>query len=73
MAENNVQSPAKETKTEKAPFSKNLKAEFAKIVWPGRDELTRQTIAVVCISIAMGVIISLIDLILGYGINLITK
>ncbi len=73
MADNNEKTPVKEEKSGKSSFSKNLKSEFAKIIWPGKDDLTKQTVAVVCISIAMGVLISLIDMVLGYGINLITK
>ena len=65
MAENGV----KEVKDSKTPFSKSLKSEFAKIIWPTRDELTRQTIAVVCVSVVVGVLIALIDMALQFGVN----
>ncbi len=70
MAENNTSVQAQEKKT---PFSKSLKSEFAKIIWPGKEELTKQTVAVVCISIVMGALIALIDLALGYGIDFLVK
>ncbi len=63
--------PSKEEK--KTPFTKGLKAEFRKIIWPSKDDLTKQTIAVVSISIALGIIISLIDMVLQYGINFLVK
>ena len=68
----NSEKKAEKNQEKKVPFSKSLKSEFAKIIWPSKDDLTRQTIAVVFISVAVGVIISLIDMALGYGINLIT-
>jgi len=70
MAENNTSVQTQENKT---PFSKSLKSEFSKIIWPGKEELTRQTIAVVCISVVMGALIALIDLALGYGIDFLVK
>lgn len=63
--------PSKEEK--KIPFSKGLKAEFRKIIWPSKDDLTKQTVAVVSVSIALGVIIALIDMVLQYGINFLVK
>jgi preprotein translocase subunit SecE len=72
MAENNAPEKAKEEKSEKTSFSKSLKSEFAKIIWPSKDDLTKQTIAVVCVSVLMGILISLIDMGLGYGITSIT-
>ena len=67
MAEN---TQAQEQKT---PFTKSLKQEFAKIIWPTKAELTKQTIAVVCISVVTGVLIALIDMALGYGIDFLVK
>lgn len=59
---------------EKAPkkdFIKGLKAEFNKIIWPDKETLTKQTIAVVSSSVALGLIIAVLDLIIKFGLNLL--
>ena len=38
-----------------------VKAEWRKIIWPTREDLTRQTALVVIISVLMGVIITVVD------------
>ena len=48
---------------------KGLKSEFKKIVWESREDVTRQTIAVVLISLVLGLIITLIDTALQLGID----
>ncbi|MFR3729976.1 preprotein translocase subunit SecE [Lacrimispora sp.] len=57
--------------TQKKNFFKGLKAEFYKIVWPDKDTVTKQTIAVVSASIALGLIIAIIDLIIKFGLSFI--
>ena len=62
--------------TEKAPkksWFKGLKAEFKKIIWPDKKSLTKQTIAVVATSVALGILIKIIDTILSYGIDALIK
>ena len=66
-------------KTEKAPkkdkkpsFFKGVKAEFKKISWPDKNKLFKQSVAVVCISVVLGMIITLIDTILQFCINFLT-
>ena len=59
---------------EKAPkkdFIKGLKAEFKKIIWPDKKTLTKQTIAVVARSVALGVVIAVLDLVIKFGLNII--
>lgn len=59
---------------ERAPkkdFIKGLKAEFNKIVWPDKETLTKQTIAVVSSTVALGLIIAVLDLIIKFGLNLL--
>lgn len=59
---------------EKAPkqdFIKGLKAEFKKIIWPDKETLTKETVAVVLTSIVLGVVIALLDLIIKFGLNII--
>lgn len=60
------------TNTEKAPkksFFKGVKTEFKKISWPDKQTLTKQTVAVVCISVVVGLIITFIDTIIQFGIK----
>ena len=55
----------------KRSFFKGLKAEFAKIVWPDKETVTKQTIAVVSSSIALGLIIAILDFIIKFGLSFI--
>ena len=59
--------------TQKTPFFKGLKAEFKKIFWPDKNTLAKQTVAVVSVSVILGVIISVIDTIVKYGIDLLVR
>ena len=52
---------------------KGLKAEYKKIIWPNRDEITKQTVAVVLVSLVVGVIIAVLDMGLQYGIDFIVN
>ena len=59
---------------EKAPktsFFKGLKAEFNKIVWPDQQTIYKQTCAVIAVSVALGIVIGILDLIIKLGINFI--
>ena len=53
-------------------FFDGVKAEFKKIIWPDKDTLLKQSVAVVIVSIIMGAIIALIDVIAQYGVNFLT-
>ncbi len=60
--------------TKKAPktnWFKGMKAEFKKIVWPDQKSLTRQTIAVVSVSVALALIIKILDMIMTIGIDIL--
>ena len=54
-------------------FFKGVKAEFKKIVWPDRQATIKQSIAVVAISIVVGVIIAILDYVVLNGVNFITS
>ena len=59
---------------EKAPVKswfKGLKAEYKKIVWPGKESLGKQTVAVVIITAILSVIIALLDAVVKFGIDVI--
>ena len=61
------------TKKQKKSWFKGLKAEFKKIVWPDQKSLTKETAAVVIVSVVVGVIISVMDLIARFGIEFLVK
>ena len=54
-------------------FFKGLKAEYKKISWPDRKATLRQSIAVVVISVVVGIIIALLDYVIKYGVNFLTS
>ena len=65
---------AEKVSNEKAPkkdFIKGLKSEFRKISWPNKEDLTKNTIAVVSVTVALGVLIAVLDLIIKFGLNLL--
>ena len=45
---------------------KNLKAEFKKIIWP-----EKQSAAVICVSVCLGVMIALIDTVVKFCLGFI--
>ena len=63
-------------KVEKAPktsWFRGLVAEFKKISWPDRKSLVRQTIAVVSVSVVVGLIIALLDWVIQYGVDFLVS
>lgn len=54
-------------------FFKALKAEFKKISWPDRKSALKQSVAVVAISVVLGLIIAVLDLVIKYGVNFLTS
>ena len=64
---------AKKEKANKPSFFKGLKAEYKKIVWPDRNEVLKQSVAVVCISIVLGAIIAVLDFLMQYGVDFLTS
>lgn len=64
---------AKAARPAKPKFFQGVKAEFRKITWPDRELLLKQSVAVVAISIVMGAIIAVLDLVLQYAIDFLVK
>ena len=64
---------SEKTKTQKKRWFKGLQAEFKKIIWPDKKTLAKQTTAVVAVSVVLGALIAVIDVILRYGIDLLVK
>lgn len=54
-------------------FFKGVKAEFKKISWPDRQSLLKQSVAVVAISVVLGVIIAILDFVIQNGVNFLTS
>lgn len=63
---------AKTEKTPKISFFKGVKTEFNKITWPEKELLVKQSIAVVCVSVALGGIIAILDFMIQYGVDFLT-
>ena len=60
-------------KQERPSFFKGVKSEFKKIAWPDRQSTLKQSIAVVAISVVLGLIIALLDYVIKYGVNFLTS
>ncbi len=61
-------------KTEKKTgFFQGVKGEFKKIVWPKRDQLVKETIAVSLVTLALGAIIKLVDMVMQTGIAILIR
>lgn len=64
---------AKSEKTSKlVKFWNGVKAEFKKITWPDKEDLLKQSVAVVIISVVVGAIIAVLDFGMQYGVDFIT-
>ena len=63
----------KTEKSSKKSWFDGLKAEFKKIIWPDRKSLVKQTGAVVAVSIVLGVIISILDFLFQYGVDILVN
>ena len=64
---------AKSEKTSKlVKFWNGVKAEFKEITWPDKDDLLKQSVAVVIISVVVGAIIAVLDFGMQYGVDFIT-
>lgn len=60
--------PAKK-KAKKESFWKNLKTEFSKITWPDKQETVKQSVAVLFISVVVGLLITFLDTLIQFGID----
>jgi len=52
------------TTTEKAPkksWFKGIKSEFKKIVWPDKEYLGKQAVAVISVTVTLGIVIYVLD------------
>ena len=56
-------------KTVKPSWWQGLKDEFQKITWPKKEDVAKQTFAVVVVSVIVGLIIAMLDAVIQYGVN----
>lgn len=56
-------------KTQKKSFFKGVKSEFSKIIWPSKDSLVKETVAVVVVSVVLGAIIAIVDVGVKFGFD----
>ncbi|MDO5344238.1 MAG: preprotein translocase subunit SecE [Lachnospiraceae bacterium] len=59
--------------TPKKSWVDGLKAEFRKIIWPAKQDLVKQTTAVVVVSVVLGIIIALLDFIVQHGVDFLVN
>ena len=63
---------AAKKKTEKKPsFFHGLKKEYKKIVFADKETVAKQTVAVVIMSIFIGVLIGVLDMVMKFGLSFI--
>lgn len=53
----------------KRSWFQELKAEFAKIVWPTKESLMRQSVVVLIVAILLGCLIAGVDVVLAFGLD----
>ena len=61
------------SEAKKESFWKGVKTEFKKIAWHDRKETVKQSVAVLCVSVVLGLIITFLDTLIQYGINFLTS
>ena len=52
---------------------KGLKTEFSKIVWADPTDVSKQTTAVVAVSVVVAVIIIVLDAVINKGVNILVN
>ena len=60
-------------KENKPGFFKTVQAEFKKIVWPSRESVFKQSLAVTGVCLVLGILITIFDFLIQYGVNFITQ
>lgn len=60
---------ARESVSKKNSFFKGLKAELNKVIWPDKETIVKQSTAVVIVSVILGIVISLLDMGIKFGVE----
>ena len=69
MGEANTDVKGGKTKTPKKGFIKGLKEKKKKIIWPDKQSTARETTAVIIVSVILGIVIKVFDLIIQFGLD----
>ena len=56
-------------KDKKNSFFAGVKNEFKKIIWPTRKDSLKQSVAVIVVAVVLGVLISMIDTAIKFGLG----
>ncbi len=78
MANKKSTKPAKAKKPDKKPgliargkaYMASVRSEMKRVVWPSKSELVNYTVAVCASLIVVGVVIAVLDLVIGEGLVL---
>ena len=62
-----------ESKESKPNFFKTVGVEFKKIIWPSKESVLKQSVAVTAVALVVGVMVALFDFLIQYGVNFITQ
>ena len=62
---------AKKKKEKKPSFFTGLKKEYKKIVFADKETVAKQTVAVIFMSVVIGALIAVLDLIMKFGLSFI--
>ncbi len=66
-------SSEKTEKAQKPSFFAGVKSEMKKISWPDKQSLFKQSVAVVCISVVVGAVITILDFFILNGVDFLVK
>ncbi|MCD7981312.1 MAG: preprotein translocase subunit SecE [Clostridiales bacterium] len=64
---------SKKNEAARGSWFKGLQAEFHKIKWLSKESLGKQTVAVIIVSVILGIIIAVLDLLIQNGIDLLVN
>lgn len=64
---------ASKDKQPKTSFWQGIQSEFKKISWPDKKTIGKQAAVVTAVSVVTGLVIALVDVVLQYGIDFLTK
>ena len=63
---------AEAKKEKKTGFFNTVAAEYKKIIWPSKESVFRQSVAVTVVAIVVGILVVLFDFLIQYGVKFIT-
>ena len=73
MADSEKKSKKSEKKDSKPGFFKTVSVEFKKIVWPSKESVLKQSVAVTLVALVVGILVTVFDFLIRYGVNFITQ